>query len=319
MSQPSQTQRGTRDRKSEPWDHRAPRGHNNRRPPSVNRSGRDAAALKKTRAHQVHIKELGKLSKTGQQPRGVPWVQVYPHLFEESLPVDLKHCTYGIVLLCAVLTNALVLICVVAALAVMSGMSAMGGLAGGSFSINTAYTPFEGTELQQVRDLDMQYTQMRSPGVYGGVAFSLFFGVVSLLFVVSGSKPPHHLPAKLLLGQFIFQLLGAVAYVTAVGLYLHFVIQVNSTDVCKLRERLYARQGYTWMNCNVGGADAAVALFGLITAILYVAGCILTGFTIRWVRRYHQDRKRYEVEYQSQRTTERTYPQREPLQSDIVV
>ncbi|XP_018602999.1 MARVEL domain-containing protein 3 [Scleropages formosus] len=293
MSQPSQTQRGTRDRKSEPWDHRAPRGHNNRRPPSVNRYTSRSLANSQRR----------------DSSRGESHGSKCTHICSRR----------GIVLLCAVLTNALVLICVVAALAVMSGMSAMGGLAGGSFSINTAYTPFEGTELQQVRDLDMQYTQMRSPGVYGGVAFSLFFGVVSLLFVVSGSKPPHHLPAKLLLGQFIFQLLGAVAYVTAVGLYLHFVIQVNSTDVCKLRERLYARQGYTWMNCNVGGADAAVALFGLITAILYVAGCILTGFTIRWVRRYHQDRKRYEVEYQSQRTTERTYPQREPLQSDIVV
>nr|XP_023679469.1 MARVEL domain-containing protein 3-like isoform X2 [Paramormyrops kingsleyae] len=218
----------------------------------------------------------------------------------------------GIVLMCTVLTNILVLICVVAAMMVMSGMSAMGGLAAGSFSINTAYTPFEGTELQQVRDLDMKYNQMRSPGVYGGVAFSLTLGVLSLLFVVSGNRPAHLLPRKLLLGKFVFQVVGAVAYVVAVGLYLHFVIQVNATDVCTMRERLYARQGYTWMNCNVGGGDASVALFGLITAGLYAAGAVLTGITIRHVRNYlshMDDRGRYSQE-------ETSHQQEAPLRSD---
>ncbi|KAL4630988.1 MARVEL domain-containing protein 3-like [Arapaima gigas] len=286
MNQSSRPQRGPKERNDEP------RGHSNRRPPSSNRyTSRSSPASRK-----------GAREGSREDAQG-------------------SKCTHicsrrGIVLICTVLTNALVLICVVSALVVMSGMSAMGGLAGDNFNINTAYTPFQGTELQQVRDLDMQFTQMRSPGVYGGVAFSLFFGVVSLLFVVSGGKPAHLLPNKLLLGQCVFQLVGAVTYVIAVGLYLHFVIQVNSTDVCKMRERLYARQGYTWMNCNVGGADAAVALFGLITAILYGIGCALTGFVIRAVRRYHQDRE----QYRAQRSQEKTsHPQRAPLHSDIIV
>ncbi|XP_016122572.1 MARVEL domain-containing protein 3-like [Sinocyclocheilus grahami] len=211
-------------------------------------------------------------------------------------------CSYicsrrGIVLICAVLTNALVLICVVAAHMSQLGMSAM-GMGGTSFI--DAMIPFEGVELQQVRELDMQYGQMRAPGVYGGVAFSLTFGALSLLFIVSSSKPPHMLPRKLLIGQFAFQIIGAVAYVVAVGLYLHFVVSVNSTEVCVRRERLYARNGYTWMNCSVNGGDAAVALFGIITAILYAVGTFLTGKTIQDVNGYFKERERFEAECREQ-------------------
>ncbi|XP_059197033.1 MARVEL domain-containing protein 3 isoform X2 [Centropristis striata] len=204
----------------------------------------------------------------------------------------------GIVLICAVMTNSLVLICVVAAQMVSSGMSSMGGL--GGFDINSNFN-LQGTELQKVRELDMQYSQMRAPGIYGGIAFSLTFGVLSLLFVVAGNKPPHLMSRKLLYGALVFQAVGAVVYVVAVGLYLHFIIKVNSTDVCQQRERLYARNGYTWMNCDVSGADAAVALFGLITTILYIAGTVLTFRTIQRVRRYLQERKRREAEKQQAR------------------
>ncbi|XP_005814196.1 MARVEL domain-containing protein 3-like [Xiphophorus maculatus] len=216
----------------------------------------------------------------------------------------------GIVLICSVLTNALVLICVVAAQMVMSGLSSMGGM--GGISINSNFN-LEGTELQQVRDLDMKMSQMRAPGIYGGIAFSLTFGVVSLLFVVAGNKPAHHLNQKLLVGALVFQAVGAVGYVVAVGLYLHFVIQVNSTDVCKLRQALYSRNGYTWMNCDVSGGDAAVALFGLITAILYTAGTVLTVQTIRGVKRYQQEKKRRHAEKQEGQGNHH----RAPLRADI--
>lgn len=194
-------------------------------------------------------------------------------------------CLAGIVMICAVLTNALVLVCIVAAHLSMAGLSSA-GLSGG-FSINSQI-PFQGTELQQVRELDMQHSQLRAPLVYGGVAYSLTMGVISLLFVVSGSKPAHLLPKKLLVGQFLFQLIGGVAYVVAVGLYLHFVITINATDVCKRRERLYAGRGFTWMNCDVGGGDAAVALFALITALLYAAGTYFTFVTMRNVAHYNK-------------------------------
>lgn len=199
----------------------------------------------------------------------------------------------GIVLICAVLTNALVLICVIAAHMVSSGITSAAGV--GGFNINS-HLNMQGTELQKARELDMQYSQMRAPGIYGGLAFSLTFAVISLLFVVAGNKPPHLMTRKLLVGALLFQAVGAVVYVVAVGLYLHFIIRVNSTDVCQQRERLYARSGYTWMNCDVSGGDAAVALFGLITAILYIVGTVLTVQTIRGVKRYLQERKRRDAE-----------------------
>ncbi|XP_072295418.1 MARVEL domain-containing protein 3 [Eucyclogobius newberryi] len=215
----------------------------------------------------------------------------------------------GIVLICAVLTNALVLICVVAGHMVTSGMSAAAGM--GGFNINSNFN-LQGTELQKVRELDMQYSQMRAPGLYGGLPFSLTCGVLSLLFVVSGNKPAHLMSRKLLVGALIFQAVGAVAYVAAVGLFLHFIIRVNSTDVCLQRERLYARNGYTWMNCDVSGADAAVALFGLITAILYAVGTVLTFKTIRAVKHYLQERKRRHAE----RHEARAQPHTAPLRAD---
>lgn len=282
MSHPARSDRGHRDRNGD-------RRHHRESP-----DDRRAAADRSSSRPPYYPREAG------PPPRDVH--NAHPVEHQES------KCAYicsrrGVVLICAVLTNALVLICVIAAQMVTTGMSSAAGM--GGFNINSNFH-LQGTELQQVRDLDMQYSQMRAPGIYGGIAFSLTFGVLSLLFVVAGNKPPHLMSKKLLFGALIFQAVGAVVYVVAVGLYLHFIIGVNSTDVCKRRERLYARNGYTWMNCDVSGADAAVALFGLITAILYIAGTVLTIRTIRWVKLWEQERKQ----------KPRSQPQREPLRAE---
>ncbi|KAM9200068.1 LOW QUALITY PROTEIN: MARVEL domain-containing protein 3-like [Mergus octosetaceus] len=182
--------------------------------------------------------------------------------------------------------NLLVLICVGAAQASVAGFTSLGGLGLGSFNLNSAYSPFEGTELQEVRELDMQITQMRAPCVYGGVAFSLTAAALTLIFLVVGVKPIHRLKPGLLVGECAFNLLAAVSYVAAVGLYLHFVSQVNSTESCKRRERLYARRGYTSMSCVVQGGDAAVGLFGVAAACLYLASFVVCILAVRTVRAF---------------------------------
>ncbi|XP_020793798.1 MARVEL domain-containing protein 3 isoform X2 [Boleophthalmus pectinirostris] len=288
MSSQPRSNRGHRDRNG---DGRYYRDHENRRS-SPDRSSSQPP---------YYPREDSRSSKNG---RDVPRVE---HRESDS------KCTHmcsrrGIVLICAVLTNALVLICVVAAHMVTSGMSAAAGM--GGFNINSNFN-LQGTELQKVRDLDMQYSQMRAPTIYGGISFSLTFGVISLLFVVSGNKPPHLMSRKLLVGALIFQAVGAVLYIVAVGLYLHFIIRVNSTDVCQQRKIIYSRNGYTWMNCDVSGADAAVALFGLITAILYIAGTVLTFKTIRAVNYYLQERKRRHAD----RNEARSQPHSAPLRA----
>ncbi|XP_072245040.1 MARVEL domain-containing protein 3 [Leuresthes tenuis] len=294
MSQPPRSNRGHRERNG---DHRPRNGDH--RPP---RDDRQSSSDRSSSRPPYYPREADPAPKYSRE---VPRV-------EQSNSSCTNICSRrGIVLICAVLTNALVLICVVAAQMVMSGITSMGGL--GGFNINTNLN-LQGTELQKARDLDMQYSQMRAPGIYGGISFSLTFGVISLLFVVAGNKPPHLMSQKLLLGALVFQAVGAVVYVVAVGLYLHFVISVNSTDVCKQRERIYFRNGYTWMNCDVGGADAAVALFGLITAILYTAGTVLTVKTVRQVRGYLKEQKRRRMAKQQARSS----PHRDPLTAETV-
>lgn len=210
--------------------------------------------------------------------------QVAQDLILISVPIFLL--LTGILKFVEITVNVLVLICVGAAQASVAGFTSLGGFGTGSFSLNSAYSPFEGTELQEVRELDMQFTQMRAPCVYGGVAFSLTAAVLTLVFLVVGAKPIQQLKLGLLVGECAFNLLAGVAYVAAVGLYLHFVSQVNSTEVCKRRERLYARRGYTSMNCVVQGGDAAVGLFGVAAACLYFASFVVCILAIRTVRAF---------------------------------
>ncbi|XP_044282360.1 MARVEL domain-containing protein 3-like [Varanus komodoensis] len=218
----------------------------------------------------------------------------------------------GILQLVEIIVNIMVLICIAATQASLSGFSSFGAF--GSFSLNSIYSPFEGTELQEVRDLDMQYNQMRAPGVYGGVAFSLTMMCLTLLFLVGGAKPLHRLSAKLLFMECLFDTLACLGYITAVGLYLHFVMQVNATEVCKRRERLYARQGYTSMNCIVQGGDAAVALFGLLAACLYCASTVVCALTLRSKRELR--RQEAKMQYSLAGTGSAGDPRRAPESLD---
>ncbi|KFQ66179.1 MARVEL domain-containing protein 3, partial [Pelecanus crispus] len=202
-----------------------------------------------------------KTSGTVREYFGPP-TECYPPKETFSMKCSKVCTTRGILKFVEITVNLLVLICVGAAQASVAGFTSLGGFGTGSFSLNSAYSPFEGTELREVRELDMQFTQMRAPCVYGGVAFSLTAAVLTLVFLVVGAKPIQKLRMGLLAGECTFNLLAGMAYIAAVGLYLHFVSQVNSTEVCKRHERLYARRGYTSMNCVVQGGDAAVGLFG---------------------------------------------------------
>ncbi|XP_053322368.1 MARVEL domain-containing protein 3-like isoform X2 [Spea bombifrons] len=198
----------------------------------------------------------------------------------------------GVLQFVEITAGVLVLICVVASYAVITGYTSAAGFS--TFSIDSAYSPFEGNELQQVREMDMQYTQLRAPGVYGGVAFSMLLCAFTILFLILGAKPLHSVSVRILFAELIFDALAFLAYVVAVGLYLHFIKQVNATEICKARERVYAGRGYTWMNCEVQGGDAAVAIFGLIAACLYLPSTVLCGLYIRTVRDFKENHLHYE-------------------------
>ncbi|XP_068864371.1 MARVEL domain-containing protein 3-like [Aphelocoma coerulescens] len=226
-----------------------------------------------------------KTSGAAQQYFGPP-PEFYPPKESFSMKCSKVCTTRGILKFVEITVNLLVLICVAASQASVAGFTSLGGF--GSFNLNSAYSPFEGTELQEVRELDMQFTQMRAPCVYGGVAFTLTMAALTLVFLVVGAKPIQQLRTGLLAGECAFSLLAGMAYLAAVGLYLHFVRQVNATEVCRRRERLYARRGYTSMSCTVQGGDAAVGLFGVVASCLYFASFVVCTFAIRTVRAFQR-------------------------------
>ncbi|XP_063018128.1 MARVEL domain-containing protein 3-like isoform X2 [Melospiza melodia melodia] len=246
-------------------------------------NARDIRGGQHSRTSPVCSDPYSKTSGAAHEYFGPP-PEFYPPKESFSMKCSKVCTTRGILKFVEITVNLLVLICVGASQASVAGFTSLGGF--GSFNLNSAYSPFEGTELREVRELDTQFTQMRAPCVYGGVAFSLTAATLTLVFLVVGAKPIHQLRTGLLLGECAFSLLAGLAYVAAVGLYLHFVRQVNATEVCRRRERLYARRGYTSMNCDVQGGDAAVGLFGVVASCLYFASFVLCILAIRTVRAF---------------------------------
>ncbi|KAI4055950.1 MARVEL domain containing 3 [Homo sapiens] len=195
----------------------------------------------------------------------------------------------GVVQIVEVVLNGMVLICIVASYFVLAGFSASFS-SGGGFG-NNYYSPFEGTELEQVRQLDQQYTILRSPLIYGGVAVSLGLGVLTMGVLLQGAKSRTMLSGKWLLTEAAFSLLAAVGYCTGIGVYLHVALQINSTDTCKTRERLYARKGLTWMDCQLAGTDGAAATFACLLVIMYGASVVLALRSYREQKRYKGSRE----------------------------
>ncbi|NWX98912.1 MALD3 protein, partial [Nothoprocta ornata] len=253
--------------------------------PCNGRSVEDIRSGQHARASTVPSDLSYKTSGAAQEYYDLP-PQHYPSKETFSMKCSKVCTTRGILKFVEITVNLLVLICVGAAQASVAGFTSVGGL--GSFNLNSAYSPFEGTELREVRELDMQFTQMRAPCVYGGVAFSLAAGSLTLLFLVAGAKPVERLTVRLLAAECAFNVLAGAGYAVAVGLYLHFVSRVNATEVCQRRERLYARRGYTSMRCTVQGGDAAVALFGVAAACLYCASLVASARALRAVRAHHR-------------------------------
>ncbi|XP_036782826.2 MARVEL domain-containing protein 3 isoform X1 [Manis pentadactyla] len=195
----------------------------------------------------------------------------------------------GVVQIVEVILNGMVLMCIVASYFVLAGFSASFS-SGGGFG-NNYYSPFEGIELQQVRQLDQQYTVLRAPLIYGGVVVTLGLGVLTMGVLVQGAKSPAKLSGKWLLLEAAFSLLAAVGYCTGTGTYLHVALRINSTDTCKTRERLYARKGLTWMNCQLAGTDGAAATFACLLVIMYSASFVLALRSYREQKHYRDSRE----------------------------
>ncbi|XP_006006401.1 MARVEL domain-containing protein 3 isoform X1 [Latimeria chalumnae] len=194
--------------------------------------------------------------------------------------LECNKCRYlctgrGVLQLLETMLNVLTFICIVAGYVALSGFSSNAGFASNSFSINSFYSPFEGEELKKVRELDQQFSILRAPLLYSGLAVTLGLFGLTLAVCAAGARHLSELSRKLLVMEAIFSGLASMGYAAAVGVYMHFVLQINQTDVCKQREILYFRNGLTWMNCGVSGMDGAAACFGVLLVIFYGASVFL--------------------------------------------
>uniref|UniRef100_F7CVN3 MARVEL domain containing 3 n=1 Tax=Monodelphis domestica TaxID=13616 RepID=F7CVN3_MONDO len=201
----------------------------------------------------------------------------------------------GVAQIVEVILNGMVLMCIVASYFVLAGFSA--SFASSGFG-NNYYSPFEGTELEQVRQLDQQYTVLRAPLVYGGLAVSLGLGVLTMGVLLQGAKSLEKLPRKWLIVEAVFSLLAAVGYCIGIGIFLHVALQINATDTCKKRERMYARNGLTWMNCQLAGTDGAAATFACLLVIMYGVSAVLAIRSYRQQQQYYKDSQKQRSMFQ---------------------
>ncbi|EHB10954.1 MARVEL domain-containing protein 3 [Heterocephalus glaber] len=228
-------------------------------------------------------------------PRPGPEEVEYYQSEAEGL-LECHKCRYlctgrGVVQIVEVILNGMVLMCIVASYFVLAGFSA--SFVSGSGFGNNYYSPFEGSELEEVRQLDQQYTVLRSPLIYSGVAVSLGLGVLTMGVLIQGAKSLTKLPGKWLPLEAMFSLLSAVGYCIGIGVYLHVALQINSTDTCKKRERLYARRGLTWMNCQLAGTDGAAATFACLLVIMYGISVVLALRSYRKQKLYKNSQEQH--------------------------
>ncbi|XP_026975170.1 MARVEL domain-containing protein 3 isoform X3 [Sagmatias obliquidens] len=234
------------------------------------------------------------LGRRGPERPGVQEVEYYQSEAEGLL--ECHKCRYlctarGVIQIVEVILNGMVLMCIVASYFVLAGFSASFA-SGGGFG-NGYYSPFEGTELEQVRQLDQQYTILRAPLIYSGVAVSLGLGVLTLGVLLQGAKSLNKLPGKWLLFEAAFSLLAALGYCVGIGLYLHEALRINATDTCRTRERVYARRGLTWMNCQLAGTDGAAATFACLLVVMYGASVVLALRSYREQKHYKDSQEQH--------------------------
>ncbi|XP_041078040.1 MARVEL domain-containing protein 3 isoform X2 [Polyodon spathula] len=185
----------------------------------------------------------------------------------------------GVLQLVEVMLNILVLVCVVTSHMTLSGLSsASSGFGSGSLTLSYMSFPFQGEEMRQVMELDQQFSFMRAPLLYSGLAVSVVLCTLTLAVLVGGARFVH---CRWLLLEVLFHALAAGGYLASVGVYLHFALKMNATEICLRRARLYARNGMTWMNCDISGTDGAVAAFGVLLVVFYIASVVLAACQYR--------------------------------------
>ncbi|XP_073487027.1 MARVEL domain-containing protein 3-like isoform X2 [Aquarana catesbeiana] len=188
----------------------------------------------------------------------------------------------GMLQLVEILLNLLILICASTTESASAGFSSIGGF-GSTYYYSMGYTMsgFVGDEVDKVAQLDLQYSRMKLPTIYAAVAISLLILALTLSFLSASCVSNVAHSRKLLLSEVVFNVISALIYIVCVALYIHFIKQINATELCKQRESLYHRRGYNSVNCDIMGTEMAASVFAVIIIVLYVASAVVAVLLLR--------------------------------------
>ncbi|XP_072267909.1 MARVEL domain-containing protein 3-like isoform X1 [Pyxicephalus adspersus] len=188
----------------------------------------------------------------------------------------------GLLQLVEILLNLLTLICASTTQSASAGFSSIGGFGSAYYySMGYAMSGFLGEEVDQVAQLDVQYNSMKLPTVYAAVAITLLLLALTLSFLSASCMSGVSHNRSLLLAEEIFNVISAVICTVCVALYIHFIKQINATELCKQREALYTRRGYNSVTCDIMGTEMATSVFAVILIVMYVASAVVVGLLLR--------------------------------------
>ncbi|XP_067906075.1 MARVEL domain-containing protein 3 isoform X1 [Heterodontus francisci] len=206
-------------------------------------------------------------------------------------------CSYlcsrrGLLQMFEIILNLVVLICAAATQSASAGFASVGGF-GSTYYYNMGYanSGFLNHEIQQVGELDVWYNNKKSVTVYCAVGLSVLLFAFAVAFLVVGWVMQHNRSSmqnskfsNFLIMECVAKALAAVAYIIGVALYLHFIHKTNATDVCKQRESLYNRHGYSSVKCAILGTEVAVSIFAMMLIIVYIASVVLGVLAYREIQ-----------------------------------
>ncbi|XP_059713652.1 MARVEL domain-containing protein 3, partial [Haemorhous mexicanus] len=168
-----------------------------------------------------------------------------------------------------------------------TGLPALGGIY--YYQYGGAYSGFGGADGERAQQLDQRFYLLKLPiaraaMVVGGCL--LVFPCV--LILVSALQVPWHFPAWLLIECTLYIVI-AVGTVPALYYFLHSLLSVYNSSLCKEREQLYQSKGYQGFWCSLHGAEIAAGLLGCMAAMAFL---LSAGLAVRDYRTVHEQKQK---------------------------
>ncbi|XP_039930945.1 MARVEL domain-containing protein 3 [Hirundo rustica] len=168
-----------------------------------------------------------------------------------------------------------------------TGLPALGGIY--YYQYGGAYSGFSGADGERAQQLDQRFYLLKLPVARAAMAVGgclLVFPCVLILIGVL--RVPWHFPALLLIECTLYIVI-AVGTVPALYYFLHSLLTVYNSTVCKEREQLYQSKGYQGFWCSLHGAEIAAGLLGCMAAMAYL---LSAGLAIRDYRTVHEQKQK---------------------------